>query len=268
MAIIHKPQQHSSHWYRSDGSPMHSIKKADGSGTRPTHKSDARKLGLLPSVTNMLGIYAKPGLNSWRETQVALATLDNPRGPNEGQDYWTKRVRRAAFDQVDAAADLGSAIHHAIDNALGNYDWNQELAEYVRPVLDWVQSTGIEIVSREHRVVNPEEGFAGTADAFFRFNSKGMGILDYKTKKTKPGQKITAYPEQRMQLAAYAATYWGEANLPDVLAANVFISTTEPGRMEVVKVQDLSRHWLAFRLTAAMWRYFNDYDPRRKHERT
>ena len=49
-----------------------------------------------------------------------------------------------------------------------------------------------------------------------------------------------------------------------VLAANVFVSTTEPGRVEVVKHANIPRDWEAFKLVAAMWRYLKGYDPRGK----
>ena len=133
--------------------------------------------------------------------------------------------------------------------------YDPELRVYVQPVLDWKEKTGIEIVDREIRVVNKAEGFAGTADVLFRYGQQGIGILDYKTRKTKPGEAVAAYDNQAMQLAAYAATYWGPENIDRVLAANVFISTTEPGRMEVVKHADLARDWQAFRMVAALWRY-------------
>ena len=107
-----------------------------------------------------------------------------------------------------------------------------------------------------------QHGFAGTADVFFRYGQQGIGILDYKTRKTKPGEKVGAYDNQAMQLAAYGATYWGEENLPRLLAANVFISTTEPGRIEVVKHPDVLRDWQAFKLVASLWRYQKGYDPR------
>ena len=78
----------------------------------------------------------------------------------------------------------------------------------------------------------------------------------------KPGEKAVSYDNQAMQLAAYAATYWGEENIDRVLAANVFISTTEPGRMDVVKHPTIARDWQAFKLVAALWRYVKGYDPR------
>ena len=223
---------------------------------------DARRLGLYPSVTSILGVLAKPGLETWKLNQMALATQRVPRQESESEEYWCNRVRDAAFEQVEEAADLGTMIHGALEAAMAGDPYDAELGAYVEPVLEWKRETGILIVEREVRLVNAAHGFAGTADVMFRYGENGIGILDYKTRKTEPGRKVGAYDDQAMQLAAYAATYWGEENLERVLAANVFISTTEPGRMEVVKHGELAGAWRAFALTAELWRFLRGYDPR------
>ncbi len=49
-----------------------------------------------------------------------------------------------------------------------------------------------------------------------------------------------------------------------VNAVNIFISTTEPGRIEVVKHDGkrLIEAWKAFRNLAAVWRFSKRFDPR------
>ncbi len=262
MAVLTKNQIKGGHWYRADGTPAHRMQTADGAGERVTTLRDARRLGLFPSVTSILGILAKPGLDEWRLNQVAFAAQRCPIAEGESIEYWARRVKEAAFEQVETAADLGTMIHGALEAAMAGEAYDPAMAEYVEPVLAWKRETGIVIVEREVRLVNTAHGFAGTADVMFRFGENGIGILDYKTRKTKPGEKVTAYDNQAMQLAAYAATYWGEENVGRVLAANVFISTTEPGRMEVVKHEALERDWQAFTMAAALWRYVKGYDPR------
>jgi len=262
MAILSKSKTASGHWYRIDGTPVHRLPTADGQGERPTTLRDAVRLGLYPSVTSILGILAKPGLEKWKLDQVALATLRAPKQPQESDDYWCNRVRTAAFEQVEQAADLGTMIHGALEAAMAGEPFDPELRPYVEPVLEWKARVGIQIVERETRLVNRAEGFAGTADVLFRYGQNGIGILDYKTRKTKPGENVQAYDNQAMQLAAYGATYWGPENVERILAANIFISTTEPGRMVVVKHETLARDWKAFRLVAALWRYQKGYDPR------
>ena len=66
------------------------------------------------------------------------------------------------------------------------------MAVYVEPVLAWKRETEILIVEREIRLVNTADGFAGTADVMFRYGENGIGILDYKTRKTEPGKPVGA----------------------------------------------------------------------------
>ncbi len=262
MAILTKNKVAASHWYQEDGTPVHRLPATNGSGDRPTTLRDAKRLGLYPSVTSILSVLAKPGLEKWKLDQVAIATLRILKQAEESVDYWCNRVRNAAFEQVEQAADLGTMIHGALELAMAGQPYADDLRPYVEPVMAWKQQTGIQIIDREIRLVNKTEGFAGTADVLLRFGQQGMGILDYKTRKTKAGEIVAAYDNQAMQLAAYAATYWGPENIDRVLAANVFISTTEPGRMEVVKHPNLAADWQAFRLIAELWRYLKGYDPR------
>ena len=264
MAVLTKSKIPTAHWYRADGTPVHRLPTADGSGERPTTIRDAKRMNLYPSVTSILGVLAKPGLETWKLNQVALATLRTPKQPDESDDYWCRRVQNSAFEQVERAADMGTKIHRALEHAMDDEPFDEEVRDYVDPVLRWRGSTAIEIIDREVRVVNFTHGFAGTADVLFRYGRTGIGILDYKTRKTKPGEKVVAYDNQAMQLAAYAAAYWGEENIDRAVAANVFISTTEPGRIEVVKHETLPQDWEAFKLLTGLWRYVKNYDPRQK----
>jgi hypothetical protein len=111
-------------------------------------------------------------------------------------------------------------------------------------------------------LVNPAEGYAGRCDALFRYGKTGIGVIDFKTRKTEPGKAVTPYDGQGAQLAAYGAAYFGAEALPKCLLANVYISTTEPGRMEVCKHDDPAGEFEFFRHCAAVWRYVKDYDPR------
>jgi len=263
MAVLTKQVRSGGHWYHPDGTPAHRMPKANGDGDRATTKRDAKRLGLYPSVTGKLSIMAKPGLEKWKLNQVAMATQRTPQNENESDDYWCNRVRNAAFEQVEEAADLGSEIHAALELAMNDEEYDPKMRVYVEPVVAWKVETGIEIVEREIVVVNKEHGFAGTADVIFRYGKDGIGILDYKTRKTKPGVKVKAYDNQALQLAAYGATYWGEENIGRILAANLFISRTEPGRFDPITHKSMAEDWEAFKLIAALWRYVKGYDPRK-----
>lgn len=267
MALLTPIRDGGSHWYTTDGRPMHTVPTADGRSDRNTTLRDARTMRLLPSVTAIAKGIDKPALNKWKMNQAALAAVRTPRAEGETDDYWLQRVRDAAFEQVSDAQDRGKEIHDALDQAWDGVPVPAELQTFCHPVLEWQKAKGLVLVSREVVLVNQEEGFAGRCDVLFTWGDPAtgnMGILDYKTKKTKPGEKVVAYEDQGMQLAAYAATKWGPAALPNVLAADVFISTTEPGRFEVFKHEpkDLCQYWDCFKALCTVWRTFNHYDPR------
>jgi hypothetical protein len=263
MAILTKgrPNQ-ASHWYTPDGRPAHHQPTKSGGGERPTRLYDAVKLGLIPSVTSILGVMDKPGLTKWKIEQAILAADRTPRQPEEPAEYWARRVQDAAFQQVEDAAELGSRIHAALECAMAGEPYDEAMQVHIASLIAWKESTGITFTEREKVLVNLAEGYAGCADALFTYGRKGIGILDYKTRKTRPGEIVTPYDGQGMQLAAYAAAFYGADALPRVLAANVYISTTEPGRFEVFKHPNLPELYEAFTHACALWRHLKQYDPR------
>jgi len=269
MAIITKSVFDSSHWYSLDGKPVHTQPTKDGEGQRATTLRDARKMMLLPSVTSIIGILDKPQLTRWKMREVAKAAIAIP-GPQgeEPVERFADRAIEAAMSQVGEAADLGSRIHTAIENLMrgGAEEPSEELRPYVKPVLDWMRQVGVKVTHSEIVLVNAVHGFAGRVDALFTWGDGfgKLGILDFKTKKTKEGEKVEAYDEHTLQLAAYAATHYGAEHLQHVVAANLFISSTEPGRLEVVKhdKEKMVAAYEAFCQMCAVWRFRKGYDPR------
>lgn len=264
MAVLIKRRNQSSHWYRTDGTPCHRLPCASGGGLRATTIRDAKELGLYPSVTSILGIVPKPALDKWRLLQVALASQRLTRSVNESDHYFARRIVQEAFTQVADAANLGSQVHSALEKVFDGEPVPEELSVYTDPVLDWKESKRLRFVERELCVVNKEYGFAGTMDVACCYGSSGIGVIDFKTRKTKQGEKVFPYDGQAMQIAAYGATYWGEENLSRMFGANVYISSTEPGRMEVCayRPEELVSEFEAFKHVCAVWRHFKGYDPR------
>ncbi len=86
----------STHWYRTDGTPCYQVPRADGKGLRPTTLRDARKLGLVPSVTGIIRCAAAPQLEAWKRKQLALACLTLPRIEGESADDFMVRAERDA----------------------------------------------------------------------------------------------------------------------------------------------------------------------------
>ena len=251
---------------------MHSVEKKNGDGFRPTNINDARERGLFPSVTNVLGIFAKPGLDKWRIKQVVLAALALKPRRRESLESQVARSIEEAFAQVDRASDWGTACHAAIESFLRDgTPFPPDKIVSLNPVVEFMQKGKLRIEESELRVVNETVGFAGTLDLAFSYGKAGYGILDFKTRKTIEGKEVKSYDFQAMQIAAYGVTYWSKRlGLPEaevaakMLGGNVYISSTEPGRIDIAKYpgEMLVLEWHAFVLACGIWRYLNDYDPR------
>lgn len=249
-----------SHWYSRDGTPAYTMLKKDG-GERGTTLRDARKHQLLPSVTTVFNIMAKPGLDKWKLVKAVEAAAIVDRDEGEPAERYIDRVIEQSREEVRDAADLGTRIHDAIDQAFDGTPPGADLQPYVGPVMDYLSGLKLEDIKRESVVVSQADGFAGRVDLLAKFGSSNI-CIDFKTRKTRPGEKITPYDFQPMQIAAYSFAAFG--NLSRCFGANVYISTTEPGRVETVSYapDKLQREFEAFQSMLAMWRYIKNYDPR------
>jgi hypothetical protein len=100
------------YWRPSRVPLIMSVPAASGE-LRPTTLRDARKLGLVPSVTNILGVIAKPELMAWMQEQAVMAALTLPRIAGETEDSFAKRVVADSQSTRDNAADFGTSPTHA-----------------------------------------------------------------------------------------------------------------------------------------------------------
>jgi hypothetical protein len=242
----------STHWYTRTGDPMYTVpSKKDGS-QRPTTLRDARERNLVPSVTTILNIAAKPGLNVWLQEQAILAALTLPRYENELESVWLKRVVQDSKSQAREAADLGTEIHTAVQ---GFYEGKRASAFPIH-----VQTCTKAIESHygarnwvAERAFAHEMGFGGKVD----LHSEGI-VIDIKTKDFSDPSKVVPYDEHLMQLAAYRVGL----GMPEARCANVFISRTNPDLAVVTEwaEEDLQRGWKMFTALLSFWQYKNQYE--------
>jgi hypothetical protein len=242
----------STHWYTRTGDPMYTVpSKKDGS-QRPTTLRDARERNLVPSVTTILNIAAKPGLNVWLQEQAILAALTLPRYENEPESVWLKRVVQDSKSQAREAADLGTEIHTAVQ---GFYEGKRASAFPIH-----VQTCTKAIESHygarnwvAERAFAHEMGFGGKVD----LHSEGI-VIDIKTKDFSDPSKVVPYDEHLMQLAAYRVGL----GMPEARCANVFISRTNPDLAVVTEwaEEDLQRGWKMFTALLSFWQYKNQYE--------
>jgi hypothetical protein len=271
MAVLTAPQITSAHWYTPDGKAMHQVPLADQSGLRATNLTDARALGLYPSVTAILALLNKPGLERWKQRRVAESALVLKRQKRESDDYFIKRIMDAANEPAREAADLGLDIHREIERFFKSlvsgekFTAVKKLVPFCAPTINWIIAKGYKVEHPEAVLINTAHGFGGTMDFPFKWrNGQGIGVLDFKSRKTEPGAAVSSYEIQPMQIAAYAATYWGEQELSRCWGANIYISSTEPGRTELISYDPamMQEQWQNFLYLCHLWRQINRYDPR------
>lgn len=221
------------HWYTPQGEAKHWVEKKDGSGNRPTTIADARKLGLLPSVTTVLNALAKPALTKWLIDTAVNAVLTTPRQPGEDLDAFKARALTVdAEEEASKARDLGTDIHQAIEDGCAGKQVPDDLLRVAKPALDFIRSLG-EIVASE--IVLVGEGYAGKCDLIVR-SKDGLGVTDVKSCKKLPK---SSWPDHRLQTAAYAAAYQTAAV---AWTGNLYVCTSTDALGQFVF--DLQTDWL------------------------
>lgn len=254
------------HFYKRDGSPMFEVPKKKGDGMRSTTIKDCRELGLYPSVTTIFqGVLVKPELDKWKQKQVLLAALTLPRVPGETEDEYCERIIRDAFQQVGDAADLGSAVHQAIEDHFNGFRFQPSLRPYVDLVEQWAKDNEVEFLKHEVRLVNSVIGYAGTTDAIALVKGQ-YTIIDFKTRKTRPEYKIEPWSTEPMQIAAYAnCEILGLTDEPLKVTqgCNVYLSTTEPGRIGDAwyDVEKLDKEFDCFTHICKVYQHLNRWTP-------
>ena len=107
----------SGHWYAQDGEPMYTLIGANGK-ERNTTLRDAKSLGLVPSVTTIIGMIAKPSLENWKISQAIRATELNPKSDDESIEVYINRCKQEARKVGLDAAKQGTKIHAQIERTL------------------------------------------------------------------------------------------------------------------------------------------------------
>jgi len=242
---IRVPLQESGHWYTKKGAPAYTVIGSNGK-VRNTTLRDAKKEGLVPSVTTVMNVAAKPGLEAWKQQQLLLASLTRPKLEDETLEAYAKRVLEDSRKQAREAADRGTAIHAEIQ---AFYEGNIEKMNvpYVRKAVGAIQEhfgsrTWISEKSFAH-----EKGFGGKVDLHC-----ADAVIDIKTKEFKPDDKLDLFDEHYMQLAAYAVGL----GISPPRCANVFVSPLDPYPVVILEhePQDIQRGWEMFESLLTFWK--------------
>ena len=251
------------HLYLPDGTPVYELPYAGNrQGTRPATLRDAKKLGLYPSVTEILKIIDKPGLNRWKEEQMMMACLTTPRIENEPEAAYLKRVKKSAEEASTIARDTGQAIHDAVEKRFNGLK-PQDHAEVSQKIYDAIcERYGHRGWIAEHSF--GAYGYGGRIDLL---NCNYRIIIDLKTKEnldvSKEG-KHYAYDDHIAQLAPYARG----VNIDDAMLVNVFTDWNGNVLFHEWDAEDAARGWDLFRAAFELWKIVKRYDPQNSNDPT
>lgn len=243
----------SGHWYTRTGESAYTVIGKNGK-ERNTTLRDARTMNLVPSVTTILKCASAPGLEAWKQQQILLASLTLTRFQDETEIDWIDRIIADSKETGKKAAERGTAIHAGVQ---GYYE-GKVIEEYLPHAKACEQAInnhfGQKLWISEESFAD-KIGFGGKCD----LNSKNDNgyVVDIKTKEFTDPEKIQAYDEHLMQLAAYRHGL----GLPKARCANVFVSVHEPVKTKVIEwsQEDLDRGWAMFSSLLNYWQIKNNY---------
>lgn len=240
------------HWYNQEGGCVYKVvnkSKSDGS-LRDTTLSDAKKLSLLPSVTEILKVPDKPGLTRYFLKQAYDAMAGLTRIKYEEDSEFIARAKIIASEHSQKAMNLGTDIHDALESHFKGTG-----SKGYPSICKNVDMTLQEVYGSQEWIAEASfgcsEGFGGKVDL-----SNDNFIVDYKTKDFDDPKKKMAYEEMGMQLMAYKIGL----NKPNARLINVFVSTTSD-LVVLHEWDDHDRLAEGFRLLLSYWKWMKKFDP-------
>jgi len=241
----------SGHFYWPDGRPAYTVENKSKPGTeRNTTVKDAKKLGLLPSVTTILKVADKPALNKWMRNQVLLSALTLPRKEGEFEADWLVRVEHDWQEQGRAAADKGTSIHGAIERfyKADGSPIDSWLTPYVKYAMDELLLACGNQQWKPERSFACETGYGGKIDLH-----SDEWIIDVKTKDGDLAD-VDVYDEHITQLSAYRRGL----NIPDARCGILFVRRDLPeAKFVEIASDDLERGLVMFNHLLGYWKAKN-----------
>ena len=179
---------------------------------------------LLPSVTSVLNMLNKPGLNQWAvnvtldklgETLVDISEVREDKMiimPKEDLDQTLKTAKGVQKDIMMTAADLGTRAHDTIDRIVRGDTEDMIIDEDVRQVIknfwQWWNDSGIVLDPRgDSMIYSAKYGYAGAADALGVLPDGKLVVVDFKTSNG-------IFDTHIIQVAAYAKALEEQLLLP------------------------------------------------------
>ena len=245
------------HWYTQEGESAHVVIGKNGN-ERNTTVTDARKMGLLPSVTSVLSIMDKPQLTAWKVEQGIMSSLTLPKEDGETLEEYARRVVKDSKQATTKAAEHGTRMHECMENILLGrpVSRDEELAPYIKTFTQWAEKNVEKTYWCEKALVGA--GYAGRCDAYVRLSGIGDAIIDLKNRKVNP-KYDPFYDTDCAQLWAYRTA----SDNPKAACVSVVLASNDPEKL-------VTHHWpeeelieagIAFNAMLKVWAWSKKYNP-------
>ena len=249
-----KFKSESGHWYTQEGDPMYTIVGANGK-ERNTTLRDARKEQLVPSVTTILSMIAKPQLENWKINQALNSALTLEKDSLETIEEFAYRCKQDSKRIGQEAAEKGTKIHAMIERGfLGEgtsktYEIIKAWLEDNFPNEEWIAEDSF----------CADLGYGGKIDLY----SKSGIFVDFKTKDNLEGKDPSklVYDEHGMQLSAYAQG----CGFEDVERVSIFVDRedTELIACHIWDKESQTKHTEMFNSILTYWKLVKNYEPKK-----
>lgn len=246
------------HYYTRDGSSCHEVMAKNGN-MRATNITDARKLGLVPSVTTVKDTGAPYNLINWMLSLVIDQTITLPHLFTDLsiEDY-KKEILRAYRVAKEKPAIVGNAVHDSMEKLFKGkgFDDNKHFTE--KPY-NLILETFPGVMWRAEDSFSHPKGFGGRVDLWGKDDNGNSYIIDFKTKNKEVVDEKMQYDDHKIQLAAYQAGLQLPGN---TRRFNLFISVHEntPGECCLVESKEFDKYLNIFYTLVKLWQQRNNYD--------
>ena len=249
-----KFKSESGHWYTQEGEPMYTIVGANGK-ERNTTLRDARKEQLVPSVTTILSMIAKPQLENWKINQALNSALTLEKDSLETIEEFAYRCKQDSKRIGQEAAEKGTKIHAMIERGF--------LGEGTSKTYKIIQAWLDENFPNEEWIAEDsfcaDLGYGGKIDLY----SKSGIFVDFKTKDNLEGKDPSklVYDEHGMQLSAYAQG----CGFEDVERVSIFVDRedTELIACHIWDKESQTKHTEMFNSILTYWKLVKNYEPKK-----
>ena len=247
-----KHSSESGHWYTQEGEPMYTIVGVNGK-ERNTTLADARKLGLVPSVTGIIGVSAKPGLEEWKIKEGIKSAMVLNIESDETIDEYVRRCREHSKLVGQKSAERGSEIHYEIEEGFAS---GKESDSYLA-ILDWLDTQYPFAPWIAEASFCAKEGYGGKIDLY----SESGIFIDFKTKDDLRGKdpKRLVFDEHGMQLSAYVQG----CGFDKAERISIFVDREDTSLIacHVWDEETHSKHKDMFNALLTYWKLTKNYDP-------